>query len=151
MKIKDAERLVKLLELMASDHDGEALAAARKASHFLKEKGLRWSQVLMVEVEKPQEKPAPPSHPAAQQPAWPTPNMNAMGAAFYTAEQMMQMRQSAQQAAMASAYEQSAYNPYSQYQQQRPYNPQSEEIDRIRKEMEGRQEKKKKGKFDWFK
>lgn len=37
---------MKLLELTSSDHDGEALAAIRKANELLEAKGLRWAQFI---------------------------------------------------------------------------------------------------------
>lgn len=42
----DHARLAKLLEMLDSGHDGEALAAARKAHQLVRAAGLRWRDVL---------------------------------------------------------------------------------------------------------
>ena len=42
----DRKRLEKLLGMLGSAHDGEALAAARKADALVKEAGLSWADVL---------------------------------------------------------------------------------------------------------
>ncbi|MCA8908258.1 MAG: hypothetical protein KDA49_09400 [Rhodospirillaceae bacterium] len=42
----DRERLEKLLGLMSSPHDGEALAAARKADALVRSAKLTWAEVL---------------------------------------------------------------------------------------------------------
>ncbi len=42
-----AERLVKLLGMLGSDHDGERAAAAMKADSFVKGLGLTWRDVVM--------------------------------------------------------------------------------------------------------
>lgn len=46
MKTEDKERLLKLLGMLGSEHDGERAAAALKASQFLKKRNLSWSDVL---------------------------------------------------------------------------------------------------------
>lgn len=46
----DRARLAKLLGLTGSSHDGEVLAAARKAQEFLKDKGTTWPQVLGLDA-----------------------------------------------------------------------------------------------------
>lgn len=40
------ERLVKVMELTASDHDGEALAAVRKANQIRQDMGCMWGDLL---------------------------------------------------------------------------------------------------------
>lgn len=42
----DRDRLLKLLALMESDSDGEALAAARQASRLLRQAGLGWADII---------------------------------------------------------------------------------------------------------
>jgi len=42
----DRERLAAVLGMMGSDHDGEALNAARTACRLLKTAGLTWPQVI---------------------------------------------------------------------------------------------------------
>lgn len=42
----DADKLAKVCMMMTSAHDGEALAAARRASSMLKEAGLSWAQLI---------------------------------------------------------------------------------------------------------
>lgn len=42
----DVDRLVKVLAMTTSDHDGEALAAIRKANAILKEQGLTWAEFV---------------------------------------------------------------------------------------------------------
>ena len=49
----DKERLAKLLSMTGSDHDAEALAAARKANEFLRLHGKSWQDVLGLTVPKP--------------------------------------------------------------------------------------------------
>jgi hypothetical protein len=44
--VVDRERLLKLLSLIDSDQDGEALAAARKAASMLREAGMGWDEAL---------------------------------------------------------------------------------------------------------
>ena len=43
---KDIQRLSKLLGMTGSAHDGEALAAARKANGLLRQLGLSWTELL---------------------------------------------------------------------------------------------------------
>lgn len=47
----DSKRLAKLLAMMASPHDGEALNAARMATEMVKESGLTWPDLLAVKRE----------------------------------------------------------------------------------------------------
>lgn len=42
----DRDRLCKLLALLGSSHDGEALAAARHAAALLHQAGLTWDEVI---------------------------------------------------------------------------------------------------------
>jgi len=44
------ERLVKILGLLGSEHGGERAAAALKADAFVRNLGLRWSDVISVPV-----------------------------------------------------------------------------------------------------
>lgn len=46
MAAYDREKLLKLLALIESDSDGEALAAARQASRLLRQAGLGWADVI---------------------------------------------------------------------------------------------------------
>ena len=43
---RSAERLVKLLGMLGSNHDGERAAAALKANELVREHGLVWSDVI---------------------------------------------------------------------------------------------------------
>jgi hypothetical protein len=43
----DRARLIKVLTLMASDNDGEALNAARRAEALRKELGIEWDELLV--------------------------------------------------------------------------------------------------------
>lgn len=42
--------LAKVLEVLASDHDGEALTAARLASAIVRDAGLAWDEVIAKEI-----------------------------------------------------------------------------------------------------
>jgi hypothetical protein len=42
------ERLIKLLGMLGSAHDGERAAAGLKAHEFLKRHGLQWSDVIVI-------------------------------------------------------------------------------------------------------
>lgn len=46
----DRAMLAKLLGLVGSDHDGEALSAARKAHDLLRAKGATWSDLLGLDT-----------------------------------------------------------------------------------------------------
>lgn len=64
----DKDRLVKLLNLTASMHDGEALAAIRKSNELLQQHKSSWSEVMgldapAVEAEVEQPRPTPPPPP----------------------------------------------------------------------------------------
>ena len=50
-----AARLAKLLGLIGSIHDAEALAAARKANEFVHLNGLTWPDVIRVETSRRRE------------------------------------------------------------------------------------------------
>ena len=52
--------LAKVLEVLASDHDGEALTAARLASAMVRDAGLVWDEVLAKEI-RPRTPAATPS------------------------------------------------------------------------------------------
>jgi hypothetical protein len=45
---KNIDRLVKCLEMMASSHDGEALAAARAAVKIVKAANLQWKNCISI-------------------------------------------------------------------------------------------------------
>jgi hypothetical protein len=49
----DRERLTKLLGLLGSDFDGEALAAARQAERLRAEAGLTWGEILLPRLPAP--------------------------------------------------------------------------------------------------
>ena len=49
----DRERLAKLLGMMGSAHDGEALAAARQAERLRAEAGLTWGEILLPRLPAP--------------------------------------------------------------------------------------------------
>jgi hypothetical protein len=71
LRQSDLQRLAKLLGLLGSSHDGEVLAAARKAHSLLIEKGATWYQALQVtEIVEPsagrKPKAAPVHHQQAQ-------------------------------------------------------------------------------------
>lgn len=51
--------LAKVLEILGSDHAGEALAAAKFASTMVREAGLRWDEVLSHEIRVLPSGPAP--------------------------------------------------------------------------------------------
>ena len=48
MDLATGDRLVKLLARTTSEHDGEALAAARKANQILVRHGLTWADVVSI-------------------------------------------------------------------------------------------------------
>jgi hypothetical protein len=68
----DKERLAKLLNMTGSDHDAEALAAARKANEFLRQHRKSWRDVLGLNAPPP-EKQQPPDAPRAATPHSATP------------------------------------------------------------------------------
>lgn len=68
----DKERLAKLLSMTGSDHDAEALAAARKANDFLRLHRTSWRDVLGLDAPPP-EKQQPPEAPRAAAPRPPIP------------------------------------------------------------------------------
>ena len=49
----DLERLAKLLGMLGSAHDGEALAAARQAERLRAEAGLTWPQIIIRALPSP--------------------------------------------------------------------------------------------------
>ena len=49
---RSVERLVKLLGMLGSDHDGERAAAALKANALVREHGLVWSDVIPTPEQK---------------------------------------------------------------------------------------------------
>lgn len=74
MERKTLKRLITCLDMMSSDQDGEALAAARMAAKIVKENKLEWGKIVFVPIDEPkaaapvvnQPAPAPVHHPAAQ-------------------------------------------------------------------------------------
>lgn len=53
MEIKTLKRLVTCLKMMESEHDGEALAAARRASKIVEEHKLDWGDIVKVAIDQP--------------------------------------------------------------------------------------------------
>jgi hypothetical protein len=49
----DRDRLAKLLGMMGSTHDGEALAAARQAERLRAEAGLTWPEIIIPALSPP--------------------------------------------------------------------------------------------------
>jgi hypothetical protein len=49
-----ADKLVKVLGMLGSDHDGEVAAAGRTAHSMLKAKGLTWSDVIVPAAPRPE-------------------------------------------------------------------------------------------------
>lgn len=54
-------RLANLLARTTSEHDGEALTAARKANQLLEQHGLTWSEVISGGISNPAAQPRPPA------------------------------------------------------------------------------------------
>jgi len=50
MKAADQIRLAKLLAMTTSNHDGEALAAARKANAMVQKLGMSWENIICPEA-----------------------------------------------------------------------------------------------------
>jgi hypothetical protein len=57
-----AQRLIKLLGLLGSDHDGEVAAAGRHADRLVRESGLTWSDIIAVKRELEQRFPRVRAH-----------------------------------------------------------------------------------------
>ena len=53
----DRSTVAKLLGLIGSHHDAEALAAARKAHQLIREWGATWPEILGIEPEPPHRHP----------------------------------------------------------------------------------------------
>ena len=49
----DRDRLARVLGMLGSEHDGEALAAARQAERLRAEAGLTWGEVLLPRLPGP--------------------------------------------------------------------------------------------------
>lgn len=49
----DMQRLIKILSITTSTHDGEALNAIRMANAMLKEHGKRWEEVIVIRAQLP--------------------------------------------------------------------------------------------------
>jgi hypothetical protein len=61
----ERERLARLLGMVGSAHDGEALNAARLADRFVRERGLTWPDVIAAPaLTPPASDPPPPREPA---------------------------------------------------------------------------------------
>ncbi|MGI4942653.1 MAG: hypothetical protein ACRYHQ_19140 [Janthinobacterium lividum] len=60
----DRDKLVRVLGLTASPHDGERATAARMAAEMLRARGLAWSDVITAALPAPQQ-------PAATSAVWP--------------------------------------------------------------------------------
>jgi hypothetical protein len=61
----DRDKLVKVLRMFGSDHDGEVTSAARRAHHILKTHALDWDDLIIQEgrrSEPRQERNKPPRH-----------------------------------------------------------------------------------------
>lgn len=69
----DRERLVKLCGMLGSAHDGERAAAGLLASRLLRERGLRWDDVIGVSAPLP-----PPQRPASSTPDCPVSRLDAV-------------------------------------------------------------------------
>src|SRR3954453_10040876 len=54
-----ADKLVKVLGMLGSDHDGEVAAAGRRAHSMLKAQGLTWSDVINPAPPRPEMRQAP--------------------------------------------------------------------------------------------
>ena len=72
MSKNDADRLVKLLGMTGSTHDGEVLSAARLAHRYVHDHGLVWSDVIMpahsAALAPPLRQPPPERQPPAEPP-----------------------------------------------------------------------------------
>ena len=84
----DKERLAKLLNMTGSDHDAEALAAARKANEFLRLNRKSWEDVLGLtppppEPKRPAEAPRPGAPRSAMPPRAPEPPPGYQGLRHY--------------------------------------------------------------------
>jgi hypothetical protein len=55
----DLQRLARVCGLFGSDHDGEALAAARQAAKIGKKVGLTWEELLLPSTRQRSEAPSP--------------------------------------------------------------------------------------------
>lgn len=60
--------LAKVLEVLASDHDGEALTAAKLASAMVRDAGLAWDEVIAKEIQ-PRLSTQPPTPAEGDEPA----------------------------------------------------------------------------------
>ena len=55
----DLQRLARVCGLLGSDHDGEALAAARQAEKIRKKVGLTWDELLVPSIRQRSADPPP--------------------------------------------------------------------------------------------
>jgi hypothetical protein len=51
---RDRDRLVKILRMFSSNHDGEVAAAARRAHELLKDRALDWDDLIIKGAAQPQ-------------------------------------------------------------------------------------------------
>jgi hypothetical protein len=54
----ETTRLVRLLGMLGSAHDGEVLNAARMADRFVRERGLTWSQLILPKPKAAADRPS---------------------------------------------------------------------------------------------
>ena len=57
MEESERDRLIKVLRMFGSDHDGEVAAAARRAHNIVKKHALDWDDLLMSESARQTEQP----------------------------------------------------------------------------------------------
>lgn len=147
LDLKTAERLVKFLEMMSSDQDGEALNAARMASKLIKSSGKKWGDVILVRVDNPAPAPAPSpkppqSHPGQQQS--PFGMGGGLGGQFHAAQQAQHAQSQMWNQFNAAAQGQQYRDQYEAYRNE--YYPPPSSEPRIDPEIKKRDEKKR----GWF-
>jgi hypothetical protein len=59
LALVDLQRLARICDLLGSDHDGEALAAARQAEKIRKKAGLTWEELLVPSIRQRPKDPPP--------------------------------------------------------------------------------------------
>jgi len=65
LHVAETRKLAKLLAMLGSSHDGEALTAARKAQEMVKASGTTWQEVLGLENTNQDPAPDIPHHAVA--------------------------------------------------------------------------------------
>ena len=68
LDIASSTRLVRLLGMLGSAHDGEVVTAGRMADKLVRERGLTWAQVIMPEPPAPSYTAYPPPFDPATEP-----------------------------------------------------------------------------------